>query len=213
MKDQNKRIAIGANRSLDQGIMAGPTIISIGLVLLCTCATPPHGPAVFPASELPAEVAMNEEAGRGMLLFVKLRLESGEDVSCAVDTGAPTSLLPKSVEPKLGKCLGEAEFSTLDTSKAKERIFAAPKLYLDDTPLVMGSHIGTWDSSMGVLGLDCLRHYCIQLDFDPSWTVGGCFSPFDLRKPLNLLGRPFDWSKKRSAKIKEDFSPSSRFFH
>ena len=53
----------------------------------------------------------------------------------------------------------------MDGGKEEENIYAAPKLYLGDIPLVTGSHIGTWDGSVGVLGMDCLRHYCVQLDF------------------------------------------------
>ncbi len=141
------------------------SIAVIGLALLCSCATAPDGPAIIPASELPADVVMNKEAGRGMDLFVKLRLENGQEFMCAVDTGSPYSQLPKSTEPVLGKLLGTRRFSTLESSNEKENVYAAPKLYLGNTPLLTGSHIGTSDSPMGVLGMDCLRHYCIQLDF------------------------------------------------
>jgi hypothetical protein len=142
-------------------------IAAIGSMLFCSCATAPHDSAVIPSSELPADVDMNKEAGRGMMLFVKVHLVSGEEFPCAVDTGSPTSLFPKSLEPKLGKRLGTRRFSTLDSSNGEtEHLYAAPKLYLGNTPLVIGSRIGTWDSSMGVLGMDCLRHYCIQLDFE-----------------------------------------------
>ena len=54
--------------------------------------------------------------------------------------------------------------------------YAAPKLYLGSTGLITDSNALTCDlvrkmsphpgpPVMGILGLDCLRHYCIQLDF------------------------------------------------
>ncbi len=100
-----------------------------------------------------------------MMLFVRLRLEGGGEFPCAVDTGSPNSLLPKSLEQMLGKRLATGRFSTLDSSDETEHVYAAPKLCLGNTLLVTGSYIGTWDSPFGVLGMDCLRHYCIQLDF------------------------------------------------
>jgi hypothetical protein len=139
---------------------------SIGLALLCSCATTRHSADVIPASERPAEVAMDQFAGRGSHLIVKLRLENGEEFPVFVDTGAPGSLLPKSLEPTLGKRLGTATISMLDSSKEVSHIYAAPKLYLGHTLLVTGSRIGTCRHSMGTLGMDCLRHYCIQLDFE-----------------------------------------------
>jgi len=53
--------------------------------------------------------------------------------------------------------------------------YAAPKLYLGNTLLITGKRIGVIDFTklssdsghpiMGLLGMDCLRHYCIRLDF------------------------------------------------
>ncbi len=61
-------------------------------------------------------------------------------------------------------------------SMSEAGIYAAPKLYLGSTPLMTGSNILTGDLNrpsslsgrpiMGVLGMDCLSHYCIQLDFE-----------------------------------------------
>jgi hypothetical protein len=53
------------------------------------------------------------------------------------------------------------------------RIYRAPKLYLGDTRLLTGDRIFVDDlnwiwpgrSVVGILGMDCLRHYCVQLDF------------------------------------------------
>jgi len=135
----------------------------------------PDPSAIIPASELPADVSMNKEAGRGNWLFVTLRLESGEELPFFVDTGMTLTLLDKSLEPKLGKRLGTGRVMHFDgTSEAG--IYTAPKLYLGSTLLMTGSNILAGDLEqpaslsgrpiMGVLGMDCLRHYCIQLDFE-----------------------------------------------
>jgi len=146
----------------------------LSLLLLCSCATtpqpPPQPPAIITASDLPADVNINKDAGRGGLLYVTLRLGSGEELPFYLDTGAPISAIDKSLEPQLGKCLGQSSINWWN-GKEQSRIYAAPKLYLGNKPLATASKIFTSDfkrirwHTMGVLGMDCLRHYCIQLDF------------------------------------------------
>ena len=147
----------------------------VSVLLLCSCATTPHPSAVTGLPALPADVTMNKDAGRGGHLIITLRLQSGEELPCMVDTGSPITLLDKSLEPKLGQCLGTETLWNFRT-KYEAGDYAAPKLYLGSTPLVTDSNVLTSDyvakmSSgagrpiMGVLGMDCLRHYCIQLDF------------------------------------------------
>jgi len=142
----------------------------VSLLLLCSCAT------VDPdRSRLPADVAFNKNAGRGTWLFVTLRLESGEELPFLLDTGAPWTFFDKSREPKLGKRLDSGTAWNFGT-KQESGVYAAPKLYLGDTPLMMtGTNVGTLDCKkiytkagrpvLGILGMDCLEHYCIQLDF------------------------------------------------
>jgi hypothetical protein len=72
--------------------------IFLSLLLLCSCATTPDPSAIIPASELPADVTMNKEAGRGNWLYVTLRLESGEGLPFFVDTGLSVTLLDKSLQ-------------------------------------------------------------------------------------------------------------------
>lgn len=153
------------------------TILS--LLLLCSCATTPHPSSIVPASELPADVTINKDAGRGNLMFVTLRLESGEELPFIVDTGASATLFDKSLESKLGKSLGGTTLSHWG-NQTKSEVYAAPKLHLENTLLLTGSHVFTWDFKqlssqagrpiMGILGMDCLRHYCIQLDFE-TWKM------------------------------------------
>ncbi len=124
---------------------------------------------------LPAEIAMNKDAGRGNWLIVTLRLESGEELPFVVDTGCPRTVLDKSLEQKLGKQLGTTTILSLSGEK-KAGIYAAPKLYLGNVQLTADSNILTCDlkgfsthvgdSIKGFLGMDCLKNYCVQLDFE-----------------------------------------------
>ena len=126
-------------------------------------------------AQLPADVTINHDAGRGNFLFVTPQLENGEDLPLVVDTGAPGTLLDKSLEPKLGKRLGTRTIWMLG-GKQKVAIYSAPNLYLGGVPLMTGGNIITCDLKkyssragrpvMGFLGMDCLEHYCIQLDFE-----------------------------------------------
>ena len=140
--------------------------IFVSLLFMCSCATKSSL-----GCRLPADVEMNKDAGRGNELIVTLRLESGDELPFVVDTGCPTTLFDKSLEPKLGKRLGAGTFGNFGT-KEEMGIYAMPKLYLGNTRLMTGDHTFAVDlksksfPGMGVLGMDCLRHYCIQLDFE-----------------------------------------------
>jgi hypothetical protein len=146
------------------------------VALLCSCSTMPNWSAndsVRPP--LPADASINKGAGDDDFLYVALRLESGEKLLFLVDTGMPYTVLDKSLESKLGKRLGTSKGNYSWYGKATAGIYGAPKLYLGDTQLLINDRILTDDLSkmsssgqqvMGILGLDCLRHYCIQLDFD-----------------------------------------------
>lgn len=138
---------------------------AIGLMLLCSCATASRDSDNAPAAELPGEVTMNKSSRFTPYLMVTLHLENGTEFKCYVDTGSPSSILPKSLEPQLGERIGTHRIRTLDGSVEKVNIYAAPKIYLGDTELVSGNRVGVWTNAEGILGMDCLRHYCIQLDF------------------------------------------------
>ena len=138
----------------------------IMLMSLLLCAQAIAGP------QLPTDVIINKDAGRGGYLIVTLRLESGQELPFIVDTGSPMTLLDKSFEPKLGKRLGKMTVTTVKDGKQKGYRYAAPKLFLGNTLLLTGNSVVTSDfnprnfgSAVGILGLDCLRHYCIQMDF------------------------------------------------
>jgi hypothetical protein len=166
----------------------------------------PHPSDFISAAELPAEVTINKDAGRGNELFVTLRLESGEELPFMVDTGAPYTFFDISLEPTLGKLLETTIVEHWGT-RNEAGVYAAPKLYLGGTQLMTGSLIITGDFKplsseagrpvMGILGMDCLRNYCVQLDFEAGKmrflntghvNVAGLGKAF----PLTFLGnRPF----------------------
>jgi len=125
-------------------------------------------------SPLPVDVTMNNEAGRGGWLIVKIRVASGEELPFIVDTGSPGCVLDKSLEPKLGTRLSLITLWTM-FGEQKSGLYASPKLYLENVPLKTGRYIATYDFKkisafrregvMGIIGMDCLVNYCIQLDF------------------------------------------------
>jgi hypothetical protein len=138
------------------------------LIVLCSCAT---RDAIRPS--LPADTFFNKEAGRSQWIYLTLHLANGKELLFIVDTGAPGTVLDKSLEPILGKCLGKRNIYYPFFGKVTVNMYDAPKLYLGGTQLLMGNRIYTDDLGrlpsdrplMGILGMDCLRHYCIQLDF------------------------------------------------
>ena len=147
------------------------TGILLNLLLLCSCATEPDA-----HRSLPADVPINQDAGRGGLLMVTVQLENGQKLPFDLDTGAGITVLDESLDRKLGKPLGTLVGNCMD-GKTTFTIYTAPKLYLGGAPLMMpGTAIATWDVDkrlsslesrhvMGILGIDVLEHYCIQMDF------------------------------------------------
>ena len=147
------------------------TGIFFGLLLLCSCATEP----AFHRS-LPADVLINPDAGRGSSLIVTVQLDDGQKLPMIVDTGAGSTLLDESLKRKLGKPLGAVPMHSF-LGLSTNNYYTAPKLYLGGACLRMtGTAIATWDDKklppayfsrhiMGILGIDVLEHYCIQLDF------------------------------------------------
>ena len=121
----------------------------------------------------PADVPLHD-AGRGNWLIVTLRLEDGTKVPCVVDTGASATLIDNSLKSKLGEPLGT---TTLDHWGHREntQVYPMPKLRLENVQLETGTNIFTGSLKLmslvarqtvrGILGMDCLHNYCIQLDF------------------------------------------------
>jgi len=126
------------------------------------------------SSPLPVEVAINKEAGRGHLLIVMVRLDRGDELPSVVDTGSSLCILDKSLGARLGECLHP--FTVwMRSGPQKSGLYAAPKLYLGPAALKTAPYVATCDFKkisglrdsgvMGIIGMDCLTNYCVQLDF------------------------------------------------
>jgi hypothetical protein len=178
-------------------LVADARAVAMFLSLLLSSGPAPADSIQLP---LPAEVVMNKEAGRGGWLIVSVRLESGEELPMIVDTGAPIMLLDTCLAPRLGTRLD----TTIIRSFRGEQsggVYAAPKFYLGSVPLLTGSNLIVCNFSKlmsrskppikGILGMDCLRHYCFQLDFEAGkmrFLKSGHLNPSVLGKafPLRL---------------------------
>lgn len=157
---------------------------AIALNLLAFCAyvsaTPASAPAsstvigdssvIIPATNLPPEITLNRNTGRGGGIIVTLRLADGQEIPVALDTGSAVSLIDQALEPKLGPRLGKSSVTMFESPRQTSGIYATPGLYLGNVPLMTAPHIRTYDFKnwkiKGLLGMDCLKHYCLQLDFD-----------------------------------------------
>ncbi|HEY9510141.1 MAG TPA: retropepsin-like aspartic protease [Verrucomicrobiae bacterium] len=157
-----RQIEIGTNR-----VTSVLLLLSV-LGFLCSCATAPEQSLIVPVTELPADVPINKEAGRGGDLTIMVRLENGEELPMVVDTGAPGTVFDKSLDTKLGKQRGTINVRLAQGTWQKDAVFKSPKLYLQNTALRLGPIVAAHDFNrhpMGILGMDCLKHYYIQLDF------------------------------------------------
>jgi hypothetical protein len=167
------------------------------LALCGSCATRDSVPP-----PRPPDVSINEGAGRKDLLFVTLRMDQTNDLSFLLDTGAPFTLVDKSLEPLLGKPRRFRVWINSMYGRKRENLYRAPQLYLGTAPLRGGPRVATMDFRrlskdlngyahtdhriMGLLGMDCLEHYCIQLDF-----AAGQIRFLDPNDPQPPPGRPF----------------------
>ncbi|HTV43488.1 MAG TPA: hypothetical protein VMF08_23195 [Candidatus Sulfotelmatobacter sp.] len=141
-------------------------------ILICLLFLLPCGAETIVHPAAPIENTFIPTNNDGPGIYVKLRMENGKELLFLVDTGRPHTSFDKSLEPLLGKRLGHTLFfEPLVDGLTFADVYKAPKLYLGDTPLVTDSRICAYDwrryypGMMGVLGMDCLRHYCVQFDF------------------------------------------------
>jgi hypothetical protein len=122
---------------------------------------------------LPLETPINRAAGRGGLVFLRVRMQGRKEVNLAVDTGSPRTLFDQSLEPSLGRRLGTTTIS-IPAARTGGNVYRAPRMQLGNVPLLTGRWVAVMDLSkvgypgglQGILGMDCLSHYCIQLDFE-----------------------------------------------
>jgi hypothetical protein len=123
----------------------------------------------------PLDLLMNEDAGRGGLLIVTVRTESGEDWPLVVDTGCAKTGFDPSLASKLGPSNAVETFWNFGVAH-QGALYASPRLYLGGVLLrTSGTNVGTYDCGgisafaghpvEGILGIDVLKNYCVQLDF------------------------------------------------
>lgn len=145
-------------------------------VYLLACLVFGGASAAFGAG-LPPEVSINQDAGcggwlPGGWLAVKVHLETGEEVVFIVDSGSPVTIVDDSLAPKLGKRVGAKPVTFVGRKQQRAEIYAAPKLLLGNVPLLSGGYVACTPLPkkfkkhfQGILGMDCLQDFCIQLDF------------------------------------------------
>ncbi len=179
------------------------------ILALSSCASLPETPKGA-ACVLPSETPINCEAGLSGLIQLPIVLDSGEPLQFILETGSPYTVLDASLEPKLGESLGHCTSRSV-YGVMPGHLFRAPALFLNGTQLQTGRRVRTADLSelsdalnrvtnskrqiLGVLGMDCLGHYCIQLDFT-SRRVRFLDSR---RLDKEALGKPFPLTFSRNA--------------
>lgn len=151
------------------------------LCLLAGCASAPsrgqHSAAAVGSSaslHLPPEMDMNRDAGRGNVIFVNVQMSNGDTFPFVLDTGATWTVFEKSLAPLLGHRVQTATVWRWGV-KEESGIYRAPILFLGGVPLLTGPAVATDDFKsisqsfgrpvMGLIGMDTLKNYCIQLDF------------------------------------------------
>ena len=152
-------------------------LLALSLFRLLAATNAPAASIIsfVPMTGLPREVSMNADAGRGNELFITVSLSNGEKLPFLLDTGASTTIIDKSLEAELGKRLGTGKIRVFGISQDVDSYYA-PFLFVGNTQLMMtGLYITAYDCSgmstnadrpvKGILGMDVLSHYCIQLDF------------------------------------------------
>lgn len=125
-----------------------------------------------PATELPSECSAHDSFRHGFPFAVSLRVGDGPEALFLVDTGCSKTTLDTSFEPSLGPSLRKELVINLETGTTRQKVFGAPRLYLGNTRVMSGDTVLTGDVCgpedcpyKGILGMDCLSHYCIQIDF------------------------------------------------
>ncbi|HEY3855612.1 MAG TPA: hypothetical protein VGO67_14570 [Verrucomicrobiae bacterium] len=119
---------------------------------------------------LPPDTSFNSTAGRGDIIWIKLTSDTSEEYNFGLDTGATVTVLDKSWE---GKLEHRPSKRIVGSRWPISGVFAAPPLYLGSVRLLTADKVVTEDlaahfpgrSVAGILGMDCLGHYCLQLDF------------------------------------------------
>jgi len=123
--------------------------------------------------KLPPETPINPDAGRGNLLVINLQV-AGKERPFVVDTGAGITCVAKSLAAKLGRPVGTVTYHQWGVVSTK-KLYAMPAMYLGGTRLRSGTRVMAMDLDFisivggqpieGIVGMDVLDNYCVQVDF------------------------------------------------
>jgi hypothetical protein len=147
---------------------------AVAALLLASCASvPPPLPSDAQHPGLPPETAFDRGLGTDRVFCLRLQGEHGEKWRFLVDSGSPITIFDRTLRSKLGPSLGTEPVQYAWSGAATLQVHNAPRLFLSNTLLLTGPRV--WSDDLrhvwpgrgieGILGLDCLRHYCVQLDF------------------------------------------------
>lgn len=123
---------------------------------------------------LPREVVMSQGTGQGKHIILMVRVGHGDELPFILDTGASLTAFDDSLAPQLGP-----RIQTMTIWRWGERkdsgVYATPHFYLGGTRLLAGPTVTTCDFKdisttvgrpvLGLIGMDVLEHYCVQIDF------------------------------------------------
>jgi hypothetical protein len=150
----------------------------VALLLVSCASAPPPLPADPAHPGLPPDTAFDRGLGTSRVLCLSLQGDRGEPWRFLVDSGSPITIFDQSLRPKLGPPIGAEPVQYAWSGSAVLQVHNAPRVFLSNTLLLTGSHV--WSDDLrrvwpgrgieGILGLDCLRNYCVQLDF-PNHTI------------------------------------------
>lgn len=120
--------------------------------------------------KLPPETSINPDAGRGNLLVINLTV-NGKERPFVMDTGAGITCVDEALATELGRPVGAVTAHHWG-EVSQRKLYAAPALYLGDTRLRSGKRVMAMDFGFmsiagadGVVGMDVLKNYCVQVDF------------------------------------------------
>jgi len=146
----------------------------LGGLLLASCANvPPTLPADPAHPGVPAATAFDRGLGTDRVFCLRVQGEHGEKWRFLVDSGSPITIFDRSLRNKLGPAIGVEPVQYAWSGSGMLQVHPAPRLFLNGTLLLTGPHVWSDDlhrvwsgrGIQGILGLDCLRNYCVQLDF------------------------------------------------
>jgi hypothetical protein len=150
-----------------------PLITAVGLFAVGSLTNSATAADDLPL-KLPPEVAMSPGADRGRHIFVLIRVGHGSDLPFVLDTGASATVFDASLGPQLGNRI-RTEPVVRWGDLQQSGVYAAPHLYLGGVRLRTGPTVITSDFKknskdvgrpvLGLIGMDVLGNYCVQMDF------------------------------------------------